>query len=73
MLVPSETKKRQYERVEPKAFLDEVKGLIEGKPASDAKSRKAQAATSGSTKPKKDAYFTPCRSRFHGMPVGRFT
>jgi hypothetical protein len=44
MIVPSETKKRCYERAEPKAFLDEVKGLIAGKPAaSDAKAKQTKS------------------------------
>jgi hypothetical protein len=47
MIVPSETKKRCYERAEPRAFLDEMKGIIEGKPATDAKPKKATAKPQG--------------------------
>ena len=44
MIVPSESKKRCYERAEPRAFLDELKGLIEGKPAAgDIKGKKNKA------------------------------
>lgn len=51
MIVPSETKKRCYERAEPKAFLDEMKSIIDGKASTDGKPKKASAKTAEKAKP----------------------
>jgi hypothetical protein len=42
-VVPSESKKRCYDRADPKAFLEEIHALIDGKPATDAKTKKSKA------------------------------
>ena len=51
MILPSE--KRCYERAEPKAFLEEVMGLISGKPAEIKKGRRMKETEAPVSKPKK--------------------
>lgn len=58
-VVPSKEKKRAYDRVDPKEFMDEIRALADGK-APDAKAKKAKAppavhteTPSASTKKKK--------------------
>lgn len=53
-VVPSKEKKRTYERVDSAAFLQELKDLIDGKPAADRKPKPQKPTTSSATKPKKD-------------------